>query len=499
MTQRRIAFGVVLLGGALLLGCSSMPAASKSPSAAVANDDARRLPVVEKTTAATAATAPSAVQVAYHAESTIAGSADPGLLPGPDAVMAGPVSVEELVALARANNPEIRAARYKASSMLARVPQARSFDDPMLSATTFLEQIQTAAGPQEAMLGLSQKFPWFGKRAARGEIACHDAQVAFAELTDVELGTVEQVKLAYYDLYFLDESDRVYRELKPRIDELITIARSRYETNSNQVGLESVLQAQIRSRELDITLVTIAQGKKKAVARLAKVIHLPRESTIDIQPQMDRTRPPRGVDVLVAMLDRCQPRLDARREAITRDQWGVDLAKRNYFPDVTVGFNWNAIGEHGLSAVANGQDAYSLAVGLNVPIYLAKRRAGLREARMKYGQSSQEYDATWDALREQVERLHADIVEQDEVLRILDEGILTKAQQTLDLSIAAYRVGRIGFQQLIDNYDTLLRLEVQYYMRLAGREQAIARLERSVGCAIAEPANELQEPGGAPL
>ena len=195
------------------------------------------------------------------------------------------------------------------------------------------------------------------------------------------------------------------------------------------------------------------------------------------------------------MLDVCHPRLDARRQAIMRDQWRVDLARRDYFPDTTVGFNWNAIGEHGLSAAANGQDAFSLSVGVNLPIYVNKRRAALREARLEAGQSSEQYAAAWDTLRADVEQNYADVREQDEVLRILNEEIITKARQTFELSIRAYETGRIEFQQLIDNYDTLLRLRVEYFMRKAAREQAIARLERSVGCAIAEPPADLQQPG----
>ena len=134
--------------------------------------------------------------------------------------------------------------------------------------------------------------------------------------------------------------------------------------------MESVLQAEIRLRELDITLVKIAQGKKKAAARLGKAIHLPRDATIEIEPQMDRSLQPKQVDTLVGMLDECHPRLNARREAITRDQWRVDLARRDYFPDATVGFNWYAIGDQGLSMAANGRDAFSLTVGVNLPIYV---------------------------------------------------------------------------------------------------------------------------------
>ncbi len=492
MAKRCTTYIAVFLGlGAAL--SFVVPVASKEPAAA-SKQSLHRLPAIKATTPPVSAPVSEAVAVVTQQSS---GPANPSAMLSAsisNSAITGPVAIAQLVTLARQDNPEISAARYKASSMLARVPQARALDDPMLSTTTFLEPIQTAAGPQEVMLSLSQKFPWFGKRNARGQIACYDAQVAFSDLADVELGIIEQVKLAYYDLYVLDESERIYCGLRPKISDLVTIAHQRYETNSAQVGLESVLQAQIRLRELDITLVKLRQGKARADVRIAKAIHLPRGATIDIEPRLEKSLQPKQVEILVGMLDECHPRLNARREAVARDEWRVDLARRDYFPDATVGVNWNAIGEHGLSAVANGRDALSLSVGVNLPIYVNKRRAEVREARLKAGQSSQEYEAAWDALRAEVEQYYADVQEQDEVLRILNEDILTKAQQTFELSIEAYRVGRIGFQQLIDNYDTLLRLRVEYYMRNAAREQAIARLERSVGCAIAEPPTELRQP-----
>jgi len=63
----------------------------------------------------------------------------------------------------------------------------------------------------------------------------------------------------------------------------------------------------------------------------------------------------------------------------------------------------------------------------------------------------------------------------------------------LDLSIEAYRVDRITFQQLIDNYKTLLRHRLDYYRRLSQRQQTLATLERTVGCAITTWPVELEE------
>ena len=47
----------------------------------------------------------------------------------------------------------------QAHALEARVAQVRALDDPMLMTTTFLEPIQTAAGPQDGILNLSQRSP----------------------------------------------------------------------------------------------------------------------------------------------------------------------------------------------------------------------------------------------------------------------------------------------------------------------------------------------------
>jgi outer membrane protein TolC len=470
-----LAVGSQLLACVLAGGCAATSSIADRPRQ-VESTQARRLPVTEEDESIVPAARPTR-QVVYE---------DPLTPQSGNTLFSGPMPVEQLIAYAVTNNPEIAAARSRSEALLARVPQARSLEDPILATTVFLEEIQTAAGPQQLMLSLSQKFPWFGKRDARGEIACHNAQVAYAELANIELGVVEQVRLAYCDLYFIDQAIRLYRELHPSIEDVITITQARYETNSRQVGLESVLQAEVTLHKLQITLAELEQARLKALARLEKSLHVPDGLTLEVQPTLVPSDFPQHVDALVALLEQCQPQLEARRQAILRDNWSVALAEKNYFPDTNVGLNWYAIGGEGLSPVTNGRDACALMIGVNLPVYKAKRDAALREACFQSAQSAELYDASWDALRADVRRLHAEAVEHDRVLQILDESILRKSQQTFELSIEAYRVDRIGFQQLIDNYESLLRFRLDHHLRRVRREQAIAQLERAVGCAVAE-------------
>ncbi len=488
----RLAFALLFAGVA---GCASTPKPATSakpaigPSSLVNVAEAAREPVPQQALKSGApAESESAVRLtAYTPDRS---EQDETL---PIQVFSREASLDDLIRFALANNPEIQVVHMQAHALEARVPQVRALDDPMLMTTTFLEPIQTAAGPQDVILNLSQKVPWFGKRALRGQVAFQDAQATFARMAAAELSVVEQVKLAYYELYFLDRAIAVDKELGDRLGEVIAIAESKYKTAREKTGLETVLQAQVELFQLQTLLIQLEQAKEKAKARLARALHAPRGTTLDVVPAIPETNVPRSAEVLVAMIDQCQPNLEAVRRQRIGDQAAIALAQKNYFPDVTVGVNYYGIGSTGLSAVATGEDAFSLLVGVNLPIYKEKLDAGVREAQFKAARTAQQYDALWDEVRAEVQTQHAQFIEDDRVFQILAKDIIPKSQETLELSFEAYRVDRITFQQLIENYKTLLRHRIDYHRRLAQRAQAIATLERIVGCAITTWPIDLEE------
>jgi cobalt-zinc-cadmium efflux system outer membrane protein len=235
------------------------------------------------------------------------------------------------------------------------------------------------------------------------------------------------------------------------------------------------------------------------VAKLRQALHLPPEAPLDIEPVIDRSTLPETADLLVATIEQCHPELDINRHQIMRNDAAAELARLDYFPDVNLGFSWHAIRPTGLSPVANGEDAYSLMVGVNLPVYKQKRDAAVAEAQSRVAASNSQYASTLDQLRADVETAYAAASEHGQVLKILNDELLEKSEQTFDLSLEAYRVDRIGYQQLIDAYEDFLRLRIAFHLRTARREQAIATLERAVGCAIAEGPAESPAPEPLPI
>ncbi|MBN2475001.1 MAG: TolC family protein [Pirellulales bacterium] len=390
--------------------------------------------------------------------------------------------LETLIEHALAHNPEVQAARYAARAAGARVPQAASLPDPQLTTMALLEAIQTAAGPQEIAMSLSQAFPFHGKRALRSQVAYHDAMAAYARATAVELGVVERVKRAYYDVAFLSRAIEATRLLEPRLQDVVAIVRAKHRTN--QAGLESVYRAEIEVSSLQMQLVELQQAKIAAQARLAGILHLPGDTRIEAAMDATRPRVTETAETLTAVAESCQPELDAQRREVVRDRTSVSLARRDYWPDATVSFNWFGIGSSGLSPVATGEDAFSLGVGVNLPLYRSRLDAAVREAQCKTARSSRQLDAKLDQMRTEIYGLSAQVVQHQRVLEILRTQVLQRAEPTLELSIEAYRVGKLEFQQMIESYQSLLRFRIDYHRRVALREQTLASLERAVGTAI---------------
>jgi outer membrane protein TolC len=98
--------------------------------------------------------------------------------------------------------------------------------------------------------------------------------------------------------------------------------------------------------------------------------------------------------------------------------------------------------------------------------------------------TARRYDAVRDQFQTEIETLSAQFREHHRTLTILESEILPRAEETLKLALESYRAGRADFQQLMDVYRTLLRYRIDSHRHLALSEQALASLERAVGCAV---------------
>ncbi len=393
--------------------------------------------------------------------------------------LGGPHPVDTYIRHALMQNPDIQAARKQVEATAFRVPQVSSLQDPMFKITTYPEPVQTAAGQQELLLNVSQKFPWFGKLRAQADVAEFSTNVARAQLAAVELLVIEEVKRTYYELYFVQQAIRITEADRALLIDLTKIADSKYRTGT--VSQQDVLRAQLEVSFLENELIRLRQELQSGQARLARRLHISPDTPVLALDQLPAEQIPSDLQSLYAKATESRPELHAQLAAIRRDRSAVERARLDYYPDPTLGLTWIDTATAGISPVANGRDSVLLGVGFNMPIYRKRLEAGVREAEAQTVADTRRYDSLKDRTEEQVKDLFVRVQSQEELLQLFREDIIPKADQTLRVSSSAYQTGDVDFLQLIDNWRQLLRFQIAYERLQSQLRQTVASLERVVG------------------
>lgn len=400
--------------------------------------------------------------------------------------LSGPHDESFYLRVALERNPLLFAARRDVAAVVETIPQVTALDDPMLGQKFWPSATyspQTAMGRMTSSLSLSQEFPWPDKLRVRGEVAEQEAKMALARLAAEELSTIERVRLAYYDLYFYGRAIEITRENEELLDELIGFAEARYRTGGSQ---QDIIRVQIELDRLENRLIEYEQRLSQTQADLAALLHASPEIHPLAAETVELPTVPEALDQLYELSARCRPELKEQLHQIVRDQRRRELARLAYVPDLTAGVDWDAMTtDQAISPVADGNDNFGIRLGINLPIYRDRLQAGVKEAEHRVVESARRYDAERDDTFRQIRRLIATAGAAEQQITLYHDQIVPRMEQALDVSISDYRTGRGDILQVVDNYTELLSFEIQIARFETDLGQALASLERVVGCELA--------------
>ena len=127
----------------------------------------------------------------------------------------GALSLSEAIREAQGKNPEITFLRERLQSMRARANQAPYLEDPEISLQTWAVPLSNPTNFSRAdsnMIGIRQKFPFFGKLGLKEKIALQETKMAEEELRAKEREILSRVKMTYADLFMAQKTIEINRE-----------------------------------------------------------------------------------------------------------------------------------------------------------------------------------------------------------------------------------------------------------------------------------------------
>ncbi|HUV11988.1 MAG TPA: TolC family protein [Acidobacteriota bacterium] len=393
--------------------------------------------------------------------------------------------LQEYIRFALAENPGLQAAfsRYRAS--LQRIPQMKALPDPALTFTQFLRSPETRVGPQSNIISVSQKFPWFGKLDLKSQVAAREAAALYQLFEGQEREIAAQVKIAFYELAYVDRAVSVLEEEESLLSHYETLAQARYSQGSGLQQGAIKIQAEI-TLILD-RLKLLNQQRESLVSRLNTLMNRPPEQSIGLVRDIRLPEVELNLKELYTLGEENRQELKATLARIEKSERSVELAKKDYWPDVSLSAGFINVGERGDPAGIlvpppdNGKNAFSIGVGINIPIWRDKYHAGVLQATEEAIAERRSYRALQNemdfSIRDQFVRLQT----LEEQLDLYDKVLLTQAREALRSTEAAYETGQLSILELLDSERFLLRTRLIRERYIADYLRALAELERAIG------------------
>jgi outer membrane protein TolC len=378
------------------------------------------------------------------------------------------------------NNPDVIAARHAATAATYVAPQVSSLPDPQ---ATLQHMTVGSPLPFDGYLsnnfayigvGVSQTLPYPGKRALRGDVARDDADVTRAQVDIVSSDRIEQLKMAYVRLAYVQATRAILERDATLLEPIEQQARARYA--SGQGNQQDVLRAQLERTKILRELSMNDETAGEAQAEIKRLVARPQDGPdILTEPLAVNLLRPTNAELLDQVRAK-SPDVRERSAVVTRNETAVSLAQKEFRPDFGVGFMYQNTGP-------SFPDYYMAT--FNVTFHRrGPKDAALAQARVNVDRAAADRDGMLQNALGAVQKQYVVAKTSEEQLLIYRDGLIPQAQASVQAGLAAYQSDRADFQTVLASFLDVVTLELDYQHTLFDHETALIQIERLAGVSL---------------
>ena len=402
-----------------------------------------------------------------------------------------PQTLRDYLKYAALRSPGLKAAFEEWKAALEEIPQAKALPDPRFTYGYFIEEVETRVGPQRQRVSVTQTFPWFGTIKARGDTAAAPARAGQRRYEAKKLRLFYDVKDSFYEYVYLATAIEIARESLELVKHFEEVVRTKYITA--RAGHPDVIRAQMELAMLADKLKALEQLRGPVVARLNAMLNRPMGAALPWPEHEPYRDVPVKRDRVLAALKQQNPQLQALDFEVESARNRIALAKKRFYPDLSVGVDWIDTDSAAMSGVRDsGKDPVILMFGMNLPIWRKSYGAAELQARAAARRAAHEKEQAENDVLARVERVLYDFEDGGRKIGLYGGVLVPQAKDLVEASETAYAAGTIDFLSLIDAEQTLLKFRLEHERALANRLQRLAELEMLVGTNLSDDRPFLQ-------
>ena len=379
-----------------------------------------------------------------------------------------PLTLTDVIRIAGERRDEIQAAQARIRAGEARPTIVSALADPMISPS--LDHKPFLMSGADFSITIEQQIPLSGIRRNRRASALADVDRLRAEANRATLDVGIDAANAYLMLQERRRTASLVDEQIAFARDVVNAANARYA--SGTAPQSDVLRAEVEVARLEALARALIGEVRAAEAMLNTSLALDADNPVPPLAPVALAQPIPAWSSLKAALT-SRPELAAGRAEIARAEADVQVMRDMFKPMATI-----RTGPAYTMAEGRGWMAM---VGLSLPIWRGKLRAGVAEAQAMRGMS----EADLRAMTRMVEGQAAVAVNQLEAARerqaALNTNVLPRARMAIEPAVASYGTGQLPLVSVIEAIQALWGVQSDLIAADTQLGLAWARLSRAIG------------------
>jgi outer membrane protein TolC len=390
-----------------------------------------------------------------------------------------PTPLSALLDEATLHNPDILGAR-RGWQAAAQVPsQVSTPPDPQVTLQHFsVGSPRPFAGFSNSDFayvgfGISQDLPYPGKLKLKGEAAQQDAAISRNNLEAVRRSVLRQVKEAYYQIAYVQQTLGVLDRNGKLLEEITKIADARYRVGDG--SQQDILKTQLEQTKLLREVIHHHDLMNTQQALLRKLLNRPPDSADIVTEPLVETPMPYTSDELLAKVRTEDPLVASQQETVKKQSLQVEIARKDRYPDFSVQYMWQHTAEP-------FRDYYMLTFSASIPIYRRRKlNPEMTQAEEELNRSRREYESQVQTSYFDVRNQYIAMETASQMLKIYREGLIPQALAAYQAGLASYQTGSVDFETLFSSFLDVFNFDGEYWKTLMEHETALARIEQITG------------------
>ncbi len=382
------------------------------------------------------------------------------------------LSLDDVLVIAEAMNPELAAARKEVDIATAAIWEARLYPNPsvLLEIEDYRTRDGATSGKMERSAGVSVPLVVGGRIGAASSVAEKERERAAVDYLWRRREILSGVKRTFMGLLASRRNVELVRESRDLAQAFHAAAEARFQAQAVpeiEVLKSAVALAKARSE--------LRTAEKQAALAL-KALHAAMGNADLPTEKFDGELPARfplpGLESLRGQVLALHPLLESAAKARETAELELALARAERWPDLALD----------VTAGRDPEDHAIVEGGLTIPLPLFNRnQARIARSEARIEQAARQADAARNDLLLRLAEAHGNLSTAQERATLYREEIFPKAERAVQQAAEGYRLGKFGQLDVLDAQRTLAEAKAAYVQSLAELNQAAVELEKLSG------------------